>query len=268
MTLAEYDAHIAVTAAEDGVYAARLEDGWRVGGGVNGGYVLGVIGNALRAASPERPDPLVVSAYYLGPTVAGDAVIRTTPRRVGGSTATYAADLEQDGQTRVTALATFGRLGDLPGDVGTTATPPDLPPPEECLGNDLAPPEFLEIAPIQERVDIRFDPASAGWAIGRPSLRGVLQGWFRLNDGREPDPISLLTVVDALPPVTFDLGRMGWAPTMELTAHVRANPAPGWLKVRITTGNMAGGMFEEDCEVWDSAGRLVAQSRQLARQPR
>ena len=55
---------------------------------------------------------------------------------------------------------------------------------------------------------------------------------------------------------------------MELTAHVRALPAPGWISARLSTRNIAGGMFEEDCELWDSAGRLVAQSRQLARQPR
>ena len=34
------------------------------------------------------------------------------------------------------------------------------------------------------------------------------------------------------------------------------------------TRNVAGGYFEEDCEVWDSTGRLVAQSRQLAGMPR
>ena len=61
---------------------------------------------------------------------------------------------------------------------------------------------------------------------------------------------------------------MGWAPTLELTVHVRARPAPGWLMLRHETRNVAGGMFEEDCEVWDAAGRLVAQSRQLARLPR
>ena len=54
----------------------------------------------------------------------------------------------------------------------------------------------------------------------------------------------------------------------DLDVHVRAVPAPGWLKVSHRTRNVAGGMFEEGCEVWDSAGRLVAQSRQLALQPR
>ena len=160
MTLAEYDAHIAVTAAEDGVYAARLEDGWRVGGGVNGGYVLGVIGNALRAASPERPDPLVVSAYYLGPTVAGDAVIRTTPRRVGGSTATFAADLEQDGQTRVTALATFGRLGDLPEDAKAWERGVD-----ELAEEDEEIAEYIHS--LEETRDTAELPEASGEAIAR-----------------------------------------------------------------------------------------------------
>jgi hypothetical protein len=112
------------------------------------------------------------------------------------------------------------------------------------------------------------DPDTAGWAMGRPSGRGVVRGWFRMADGREPDPLSLLLAVDALPPVTFDLGLPGWAPTLELTAHVRAVPAPGWLKIVHATRNFAGGLLEEDAEVWDSAGRLVAQSRQLARAPR
>jgi hypothetical protein len=90
-------------------------------------------------------------------------------------------------------------------------------------------------------------------------------------DGRsasEPDPLLLLLAVDALPPVTFDLGLFGWTPTLELTAHVRAVPAPGWLRVKASTRNVAGGMLEEDAEVWDSADRLVAQSRQLALVPR
>lgn len=266
--LAEYDRHIHVEPTGDGAFAADLTEGWMVGGGVNGGYLLAVVGNAVRHAVPARPDPIAVSAYYLSATTPGAASVRTRVLREGGSIATVAADLVQDGVTRITTLATYGDLGALGDDVRTTASEPAMPPPDECVPNTMAPPEVRKIAPLMDRFDMRFDPACIGWAVGEPSGEGMLQAWFRLHDDREPDPISLLTVVDALPPVTFDLGMPGWAPTLELTAHVRAHPAPGWLKVRHETRNMAGGMFEEDCEVWDSTGRLVAQSRQLARQPR
>jgi hypothetical protein len=126
----------------------------------------------------------------------------------------------------------------------------------------------LAQAGLLQRLDLRLDPACLGWAVGQPSGRGVVQGWLRMADPRPPDPILLLLAVDALPPVTFDLGLPGWAPTLELTAHVRARPVPGWLRVRHATRNLAGGLLEEDAEVWDAAGRLVAQSRQLARAPR
>ena len=241
-----------------------------MGGGVNGGYLLAVMGNALRAACRRKPDPIAVSAHYLSASTPGPATVAPDVRRDGGSLATRAADLRQGDDARITALATYGDLGRAADDVRTTAEEPDLPPPEECVPNtDGARRSVRAVAPLMERFDMRFHPDHVGWAVGQAQReRRASQAWFRLADGREPDPISLLLVVDALPPVTFDLGMPGWAPTLELTAHVRARPAPGWLKVRHATRNLAGGMFEEDCEVWDSTGRLVAQSRQLARQPR
>ena len=38
----------------------------------------------------------------------------------------------------------------------------------------------------------------------------------------------------------------------------------GWLLVRFRTRVAAEGYLEEDGEIWDRSGRLLAQSRQLA----
>jgi acyl-CoA thioesterase len=265
---AEFDTDTEVRELAPGEYDADLGAGWVVGAGVNGGYLLATIGRAIAQTVPAKPDPITISAYYLSASAPGPATISTRVLREGRSVATVAADLVQGDTARITALATYGDLTRLPDDVRTTATPPDLPPRDQCVGNAQAPPEFQAMAPpLLSRFEMLFDPRSIGWAIGQPSGRGLIQAWFRLPD-REPDPLSLLLAVDAMPPVTFELGLMGWAPTLELTVHVRARPAPGWLMLRHETRNVAGGMFEEDCEVWDGAGRLVAQSRQLARLPR
>jgi hypothetical protein len=278
----ELDRGIAVTPLDDGDFAADLDGGWVVGGGVNGGYLLAVIGNAVRTRLEDsgHVDPFSVSAHYLTASVPGPAVVETSIVRAGGRFSTVAATLVQhvDGvrTPRISALATYGDL-DTAHDAATDAAAaalhlalpvPDLPPREQCLLSSDAPEDIKKMAPLLDRFGTLLDPATAMWAIGKPSRNGVIQGWFELADHRPLDPIALLMVVDALPPVTFDLGMPGWAPTLELTAHVRARPAPGWAVVRHCTRTVAGGLFEEDCEVWDSTGRLVAQSRQLALQPR
>ncbi|MFS2293679.1 MAG: thioesterase family protein [Actinomadura sp.] len=51
--------------------------------------------------------------------------------------------------------------------------------------------------------------------------------------------------------------------TLEATVHVRRRPAPGWLACRAATRHITGALCEEDMDIWDSAGNLVAQSRQL-----
>lgn len=268
-----FDEQTAVIPAGPDTWTAELHEGWTVGGGLNGGYLLAVLGRALREALPGKPDPLSVSAYYISASTPGPAQVRVRVRREGRATATAAAELVQDvdGQelVRITALATYGDLTRAGDDVRTTAEPLVLPPCEDCVPTTSAPPAGLRAAPpLAHRFDMRIPPEQAGWALGRPSGRGEISAWLRLEGDREPDVLTLLTAVDALPPVTFDLGMPGWAPTLELTAHVRARPAPGWLRLRHATRNLAGGMFEEDCEVWDSADRLVAQSRQLALAPR
>ncbi len=269
----EFDRGIAVEATGGGAFAAELDRGWVVGGGLNGGYLLAVIGNAIRAelAGSGQPDPVSVSAYYLSPTGPGPAVVRVRRLREGRRRSTVAASLvqEHDGVEveRLTVLGVYGALEEQP-EVERQIAPPELPPIEDCVETRLAPEDVQRTAPLLQRFGTRLDPAYVGWAVGKPSGSGIIQGWFKLADDRPLDPIALLLVVDALPPVTFDLGRPGWAPTLELTAHVRAKPALGWAMVRHATHNISGGQFEEDCEVWDSTGRLVAQSRQLALLPR
>ena len=258
-----------------GVYDAELGSGWQIGAGINGGLLLALAGNALRQtfADSGHPDPLSISAYYLSAAAPGPVTLHTEVVRRGRSMSTGTVSvLQADGSgnviERIRALATYGDLDAMTGDVRTTAEPPRLPDLGKCVSSDLAPEAFRARATLLDRLDLRLDPGCVGWAVGEPSGRGMLQGWLRLADGREPDPMMLLLAADALPPVTFDLGEVGWTPTLELTVHVRAKPAPGWLRVRHATRNYAGGFLEEDAEVWDSAGRLVVQSRQLARAPR
>ncbi|WP_406455046.1 thioesterase family protein [Streptomyces sp. NBC_00876] len=268
----EFDRDTAVTLREEGVYDAELSAGWTIIHAVNGGYLLAMLGRALGEALPHA-DPFSVSAHYLTASVPGPAVIRTQVVRTGRTLSTGEASLfqyAQDGTEieRIRVLATYGDLDALTDDIRTSATPPAIPPREHCLGPSDGPAPIPGSSAITERLDIKLDPATLGWAIGQPSGKGEMRGWFGLADGRDADPLSLLLTVDALPPTSFELGLKGWTPTIELTTHIRCRPAPGPLRVSITTRNLAGGFLEEDADVWDSADRLVAQSRQLARAPR
>ncbi|MBU6532784.1 thioesterase family protein [Streptomyces mayonensis] len=265
----EFDRDTAVTRRGPGVYDIDLSAGWTILGAVNGGYLLAVLGRALGDALPHA-DPFTVSAHYLTASRPGPAVVRTETVRTGRTLSTGQASLlqyddEGNEVERIRVLASYGDLDALPDDVRTSAEPPAIPPAEQCFGPEGGPDPLHGGSAITDRLKLRLDPATLGWALGQPSGRGEMRAWFGLADGRDADPLSLLLAVDALPPTAFELGLKGWVPTVELTVHVRCRPAPGPLRVSLTTRNLAGGFLEEDAEVWDSADRLVAQSRQLAR---
>jgi hypothetical protein len=67
------------------------------------------------------------------------------------------------------------------------------------------------------------------------------------------------------PPVFTLYGALQWVPTLELSVSVRAHPAAGPLQVRFRSRYMTNGVVEEDGELWDSSGQLVALSRQISK---
>ncbi len=271
----EFDRAIALNpTGEPSLALGHVDDAWRIGNGVNGGVLMAMGALALRRVLDEdgrHPDPLALSAYFLTPPSKGEVSVSTKVLRAGRSMSTGQFALRQlvDGRSveRMRGLATFGDLTERADPLVRAEPPPPMPPPEECLAsperNNYRTINYTLTSTLLERVDLRLDPACAGWLRGEPSQAGVMRAWLRLADGREPDVLSLVWALDALPPVAFDLGLIGWTPTLEFSGHVRAHPAPGWLQVVGTTANVAGGLMEEDTRVWDSTGRLVALSRQL-----
>ncbi|GAB2486731.1 thioesterase family protein [Nocardiopsis aegyptia] len=257
----EYDRDTRVDKRDDGAFTATLTDGWTTfTTHPNGGYVLGTALNAL-GQTLSQPDPLVASAFFLRPAAPGPADIRTRTIREGRRTATGESVLEQGGKEIVRATATYGDLAPDPAArVLALEGPPRLPAPEDCpVLPEFDRPEGVSIA---HRVDYRF-PDRPRWLDGHKDGRPHNEFWMRFADGRQADTGSLAAMVDFAIPAVLEIGEFSTI-TVELTVHVRARPAPGWLACRVYTKHVAGGLHEEDMEIWDSSGTLVAQARQLA----
>lgn len=247
----------------DGI--AELTDGWVIGEAVNGGVLMALATKAASAAMASEgshTDAVAFSTTFLAAAQPGPARIETEILRIGRSFSTAEVTVSQDDKVRVRHTATFADLDANSEPVHLQEAPPELPDPDQCA--PAARGGFAEKIRLLDRVDIRIDPATIGWALGQPANDGEMRAWIRFKDGREPDVTSLPFFLDALPPVTFTFGALGWAPTIAFSGHIRSRPASGWLRMRIMTRNVIGGLFEEDAIIWDSRDRVVAQSRQLA----
>jgi Thioesterase-like superfamily len=275
---AVFDEATAVRPAGPGRYQVRPDERFALvapGGvtppAVNGGVMVATVLRAVMDTSPHLY-PVATSAHFLRVPQLEPAEVEVTWLKHGRTAATARAALIQDAQVVLDVTVTTGGLPDGPGAIADgeltwTGDPPNLPPIEECvnLGPWRGTVGTDGTAGYAAHVDVRMDPATTGWRRGEPSGIPEMRGYFSLRERRDPDAYLLALAVDALPPVVFGLGAAGWAPTVELTWHMRAVPAPGPLIVAARSRHVSGGWFDEEAEVWDAAGRLVAQSRQIAR---
>jgi acyl-CoA thioesterase len=253
----ELDADTEIVAASAGLYRGKLTERWNVGAIPNGGYVLAFGMAALKRGLPQ-PDPITVTAHYLGPAAPGDAEVEVQILKTGRQFSTATAGIRQSGREIVRILATYGDLSRSTGPTYVAAKPPVVPP-SGYSSSHPDPPITIEIRNRFEQSFAEDDGASAP---------AETRGSIRFSDGRPMDTHCLGLIADAFPPAVFNVTERGWVPTLELTVHVRARPRSDVLHCVFRTRFLFGGFLEEDGEMWDESGTLVAQSRQLAAAPR
>lgn len=260
----EFDEDTRVESEGAGLWRAHVTSSWDAPvGPPNGGYLLAAVARAM-GGELDRPDPVSITAHFLAPAPHGPARVEVEPLRVGGRHASAVATL-RSGETEVLrAMGVFTDLSRANGPTLLLENPPELPAPEDGVSTDAEGGED-----IRGRFEFRMRGRDTAWVRGEPTGVGEWRSWARFADGRPMDTLGLLVTVDAFAPAVFDLDLpIRWVPTLELTAHVRRRPAPGWVRCRVRTRFVTDGYFEEDVEIWDADDHLVAMSRQLALAPR
>lgn len=221
------------------VFEGELNEHWTIGPKVHGGAMVALCANAARTAygaAGQQPmrQPVAVSASFLWAPDPGTMRLVTSIRKRGRRISVADVELTQGGRTAVHAVVTLGE------------------------------PELAGLVHLGEGCDVRPVLSTLRSATdGRPP---VIQLWARPR-GVAPDALFALLCGDLSAPVTFAVDRTGWAPTVALTAYLRALPADGWLRVLCTCVEIGQDWFDEDHIVVDRLGRIVVQTRQLAMVP-
>ena len=259
-----FDRDTAVRPAGDGLLDARMDPGWFIVRGPNGGYVAAVVLRALTHAvdDPSRT-PRSLTVHFTAPPANGPAQVQTRVERRGRSLTTVSGRLLQEGRLLALAIGAFSRPREtLHFD---DSVMPDVKPPGDC-------PRMEARIPIHERYEHRPAMGAPPFSGGAEALTG---GWIRLAEGERPLDAPLLAAYsDAWPPAVFTRtsgeGLTAGVPTIDLTVHFRstlpdpAAAANAWTLAMFRSRLVREGFIEEDGELWTPDGQLLAISRQLA----
>ncbi|MGC0365470.1 acyl-coenzyme A thioesterase PaaI-like protein [Rhodococcus sp. 27YEA15] len=262
-------------------YRATIDPMWTIGPKVHGGSMMAVCAAAARAHLRESANgdesvrsmqPLAVSAQYLAAPDPGDVELSVAVRKRGRQVVFADVELSQGGRTAVRAAVTLGFPdGDAPSFVTESSIDAMSVEPSAESAQLGAEHPMSEIVHVSRGCDMVIDTTSAPFLTGEQGEPEVRM-WVRPRaaDEEDVDTAVLFAIMlgDISAPVTMNVGRFGWAPTVQLTTYLRRVPAPGWLRVRARSEVLGSTWFEEDHTVLDSTGAVVVQSRQLAMMPR
>lgn len=254
-----FDRDCQVTPLKPGIVETSVSSEWSINTVPNGGYLMALLASALET---EADGPVChLTAGFLNRSVPGPARIRI--EAIGASTrfGRFRVILSQGGVDTIQAFAMVRTFDDPDASRRCEALPPKVPDPRSCP----AMPEMPGYT-LYRNMDVRMDPACCGWMTGQGLTHlSEHRGWIRFREERPLDDRAVLLMADAFPPPIFATeGMVAWVPTLEFSASIRSIPEASRLMAVFRTRFVTGGILEEDGELWDEAGNLVAHSRQIS----
>jgi len=237
----------------------EVSGNWSINGNPNGGYLMGILAKAILSHS-EKKLMSIFTANFMSRCQSGQAVASIKPIGSTRSFERWQGTLFSSGKERIYAMGTLSNPG-ATGIKEYQRSPLELAPVDDCV---VIP--GLPGYTIFDHMDVRLDPDCAGWITdGKLSSRAEQKGWIRFRDDRPFDQAALMMVADTFPPaVLCKYGMTAWVPTLELSVNIRSVPETKWLKCRFRSRFNTFGIVEEDGEIWDEDGELVAISRQIS----
>jgi len=239
-------------------FKAVISPDWCIYNTPHGGYLMALAATAMLQVSRKRSTP-IITANFAARCVPGEVEIRVEKFSDSSQFERFQARMIQQGEEKIRVLGTFTQLNGA-GEKRHEGAAPEVAAVEKCFEMPAMPGYTLF-----DQVSVHLDPGCCGWMSGSLTERSEHKGWFGFKRQRPYDIAAVLLAADAFPPPIFaSQGMVAWVPTLELSVNVRSLPTGGRLKCVFRSRFIDNGLLDEDGELWDEAGELVAISRQIS----
>lgn len=233
------------------------------GGGLWGGYAIGLCVRVLEAEPKAIGEPLSLTLTYAAGLPAGPLDIRTRQLRQGGSIGVWEVEVLPAGsdQIGVHGMVTMARRPKTPD--FAFAVMPDAPSPESLPNQDMAGMTMHYGASAFERRTLEGFPPEPGG-----DSRSL--AWVRSRRGDLDKALLGMITDNSAPRAMYALGRAVMTTTLSLTTYLHATVpelaevGDDFILVECEGRVGAGGASDERSSYWRRDGKLLATSEQLA----
>jgi acyl-coenzyme A thioesterase PaaI-like protein len=260
------DTHAMDLAAKGpGRWTTHAGEDWRnPGGGLWGGYAIGLAIRVMEAEPDAVGEPLSLTLTYAAALPSGPLDVRTRRLRQGGSIGVWEVEICPAGsdEVGVHAIVTMARRPATPP--FAFARMPEAPTPESLPSPDMMPGGARHFgAQAFERRSAEGFPPTPG-----TDSRSLV--WVRSRRGPWDKALLGMVTDNSAPRAFYALGMAVSTTTLSLTVYLHATTAEiaalgdDYLLIECEGRVGGGGASDERSSYWSRDGRLLATSEQLA----